>query len=83
MSFEGCTYIFFVYLSTGVLRICIVLNMYFLSCIYIYARGCTFFDDIVSFVRTWMRFMMFDVSVLHMDASSLGCWARGCPFFLM
>ena len=40
--------------------------------IYIYARGCTFFDDIVSFVRTWMRFMMFDVSVLHMDASSLG-----------
>ena len=59
------------------------LDMYLLSCIYIYARGCTFFDDIVSFVRTWMRFMMFDVSVLHMDASSLGCWARGCPLRIL
>ena len=85
MSFEGCTHIFFVEMSTGVFRICIVRNMYLLSCIYIYARGCTFFGDIISFVRTWMRFMMFDVFVLHMDASSLGCWARGCPcvFYVM
>ena len=48
--------------------------------IYIYARGCTFFGDIVSFVRTWMRFMM--CLILHVDASSLGCWARGCPFLI-
>ena len=58
-------------------------NMYFLTCIYIYARGCTFFGDIVSFVRTWMHFMMCSMLMLHMDASSLGCWARGCPCFDM
>ena len=46
--------------------------------IYIYARGCTFFGDVVSFVRTWMRFMR--CLILHVDASSLGCWARGFPF---
>ena len=48
--------------------------------IYIYARGCTFFGDVVSFVRTWMRFMI--CLILHMDVSSLGCWARGCPFLI-
>ena len=63
-------------------------NMYssehvFLTCISIYARGCTFFGDIVSFVRTWMRFMMCSMFILHVDASSLGYWARGCPFSLM
>ena len=56
--------------------------MYFLYDVYIYARGCTFCGDIVSFVRTWMRFMMCSYMLtLHMDASSLGGWARGCPFF--
>ena len=29
--------------------------------------------DVSSLVRTWMRFMMFDMFVLHVDASSLGC----------
>ena len=38
--------------------------------------------DVVSFVRTWMRLMMCCMFVLHMDASSLGCWARGCPMDL-
>ena len=41
--------------------------------IYIYARGCTFFDDVVSFVRTWMRFMI--CSML------LGTWVP--PFVLI
>ena len=58
-------------------------HVFFVLYIYIYARGCTFFGDIISFVRTWMRFMMFDVFVLHMDASSLGCWARGCPLRIL
>ena len=47
--------------------------------LYIYI--CTwmhFFGDVVSIVRTWMRFMI--CLILHMDASSLGCWAHGCPF---
>ena len=56
-------------------------HVFFDLYIYIYARGCTFFGDIVSFVRTWMRFMMCSMLMLHMDASSLGGWARGCPFF--
>ena len=58
-------------------------HVFFDLYIYIYARGCTFFGDIVSFVRTWMRFMMCSMLILHMDASSLGCWARGCPCFDM
>ena len=64
-------------LSTGVLRACTVLIMYFVTCIYIYARGCTFNDDGVSFVRAWMRFMIYVMLILHMDASSsrlLGTW---------
>ena len=45
--------------------------------IYIYACGCTSFDVGVSFVRTWMRFMICLMLILHMDASSsrvLGTW---------
>ena len=37
------------------------------------------FCDVVLVVRTWMCFMICDMFVLHVDASSLGCWARGCP----
>ena len=36
------------------------------------------FCDVVVVVRTWMRFMMCYMFGLHVDASSLGCWARGC-----
>ena len=35
--------------------------------------------DVVLVLCTWMRCMMCDMFVLHVDASSLGCWARGCP----
>ena len=38
------------------------------------------FYDVLSFVCTWMRLMMCYMFVLHVDASSLGCWARGCPY---
>ena len=31
------------------------------------------FCDVVLVVCTWMHFMMCDMFVLHMDASSLGC----------
>ena len=54
--------------------------MYFWYDIYIDAHGCTFCGDIVSFVRTWMRLLCF-MLILHVDGSSLGCWARGCPYF--
>ena len=58
----------------------------FWSDIYIYIYICTWmhlFYDIGLVVRTWMRFMMFDMFVLHMDASSLGCLARGCPLCIL
>ena len=62
-------------------------DMYsFVTCIFCIIYICTWmhiFGDIVSFVRTWMRFMMCSMLILHVDASSLGCWARGCPFFDM
>ena len=52
--------------------------------LYIYI--CTWmhiFGYVVSFVRTWMRFMICSMLILHVDASSLGCGARGCPCFDM
>ena len=72
MSFEGCSYIFLVQLSTGVLRACIVLIMYFVTCIYMHVDA-HFLDNVVSFVRTWMRFMVCSMLMLHIDESSLGC----------
>ena len=59
-------------------------HVFFDLYIYIYMHvDAHFFGDIVSFVRTWMRFMMCSMFILHVDASSLGCWARGFPFSLM
>ena len=53
-------------------------NMYssehvFLTCIYIYARGCTFFDDGVAFVRTWMRFRIDVMLICTWMQVVLGC----------
>ena len=81
MRLDGCIYIFCIAEYGG------TQDMYHpVTCrllyIYIYARGCTFFVDIVSFVRTWMRFMICLMLILHMDASSsrlLGTWM---PLFL-
>ena len=37
------------------------------------------FCDVVLVVWTWMRFMMCDMFVLHVDASSLGCLGTWMP----
>ena len=37
------------------------------------------FCDVVLVVCTWMRFMMCDMFVLHVDASSLGCLGTWMP----
>ena len=55
--------------------------MYFFM--YIYMHMDAPFCDIVLVVRTWMRFMMFAMFVFHVDASSLGCWARGFPLCIL
>ena len=50
--------------------------MYFVTCIYMHVDA-HFLDNVVSFVRTWMRFMVCSLLMLHMDASSsrlLGTW---------
>ena len=60
----------------------------YLSCIffdiYIFMHmDALFVYDVLSFVRTWMRLMMCCMFVFHVDASSLGCWARGCPLCIL
>ena len=56
---------FFVELSTGVLRTWIALYHVFFD-MYIFMHMDALLYDVVSFVRTWMRFMVFDM------------FARGC-----
>ena len=62
---------FFVWLSTGVLRTCKA-HVFFVD-MYIYMHMDAPFCDVVLVVRTWMRFMMCYMFVLHVDASGLGC----------
>ena len=73
---------FFVELSTGVLRTCIALYHVVFD-MYIFMHMDALLYDVVSFVRTWMRLMMCCMFVLHVDASSLGCWACGCPLCVL
>ena len=82
MRLDGCICIFCIAEYRGTQDMYSLVTCIF-GYVYIYARGCTFYCDIGLVVRTWMRFMMFDVFVLHMDASSLGCWARGFPLRIL
>ena len=65
-------------MSTGVLRTCIA-DVHFIY-IYIFMHmDALLVYDVLPFVCTWMCLMICYMCVLHVDASSLGCWHVDAP----
>ena len=81
MRLYGCTDIFCIAEYRGTQDMYSTVTCIFLICIYMHMDAP--FCDVVLVVRTWMRFMICDMFVLHVDANSLGCWAGGFPLCVL